>query len=588
MAESDAGPVTYEEWVARYDTPSRSERIALRRKLRTLMELPRISILLPIFNPDLALLRIAIDSVRGQSYENWELCLADDASIDSATRPFLEDIAASDARVRVTFREKNGHIAAASNSALSLATGGWCALLDQDDMLAPNALAWVAFEIAAHPEARLIYSDEDKIDLASARSNPYFKTDWDPELFLAQNYINHLGVYETQLVRSVGGFREGYEGSQDYDLALRCVERLRPAQIRHIPRILYHWRSAPGSVADKPEAKPYAKEAARSALTDHLQREKVAARVEACPENPEAHRVIYGLPDPVPLVTIIVPTRDRVALLRRCLESLFSLTNYPSFEIVVVDNGSTEAETAEYFRSLETASQVCVIRDAGRFNFSRLNNKAATEARGKILAFLNNDIEVTEPDWLTEMVSHAARPEVGAVGARLWYANETLQHGGVVLGLGGVAGHAFLRMPRGHRGYFDRAILQRRCAAVTGACLITRRATFEQLGGFDEENLGVNFNDIDYCLRAAERGLATIWTPYANLIHDESVSRGHHRAPEEQAQFFREASYMQTRHGATLGRDPFYNLNLSLQLPGYELAFPPRLAKAASGEAARG
>ncbi|MGH7936768.1 MAG: glycosyltransferase family 2 protein, partial [Chthoniobacterales bacterium] len=361
-----------------------------------------------------------------------------------------------------------------------------------------------------------------------------------------------------------------------------------PEQIRHIPRILYHWRSAPDSVAATPAAKPYAKEAARRALTNHLQRKHIAGWVEACPENAEAHRVVYAVPEPAPLVTIIVPTRDHAALLRRCLESVRGLTSYPSLEIIVVDNGSAEDATLEYFRQLEADQQARVIRHDEPFNFSRLNNLAAAEARGEILAFLNNDIEVTEPGWLSELVSHAVRPEVGAVGARLWYGDETLQHGGVVLGLGGVAGHPFLHMPRGHHGYCDRAILQRKCAAVTGACLLTSRAVFAQLGGFDEKNLSVDFSDIDYCLRAAELGLATIWTPYANLVHDESVSRGHHRTPGDQARFFREATYMQTRHGLTLGRDPFYNPNLSLQLPGYELAFPPRLAKSAGREAARG
>ncbi len=569
--------MTYADWVARYDVPSASSRIAMRRRLRATLVQPRISILLPVYNPDLALLEEAIASVRGQSYENWELCLADDASTDPATRPFLEKTAAGDGRIRLTLREQNGHIAAASNSALSLASGAWCALLDQDDTLAPDALAWVALEIAAQPQARLIYSDEDKLDREGMRVSPYFKSDWDAEFFLGQNYINHLGVYEMEMLRSVGGFREGYEGSQDYDLALRCIEQLRPEQVRHIPRILYHWRMAPGSVAATAEAKPYAKEAARRALTDHLQRKNIAARVEACPENGEAHRVEYALPEPAPLVTIIVPTRDRAPLLRRCLESLRDLTNYPAFEIVVVDNGSTEAETLDYLRGLETAGEASVLRDDGPFNFSRLNNLAAATALGEVLAFLNNDIEVTEPGWLTEMTSHAVRPEVGAVGARLWYGDGTLQHGGVILGLGGVAGHAFPRMPRGHHGYFDRAVLQRRCAAVTGACLVTCRELFERLGGFDEKNLDVNFNDIDYCLRAAEAGCATVWTPYANLLHDESVSRGHHRTPAELAQFFREATYMRTRHVAVLGRDPFYNRNLALQLPGYALAFSPRV-----------
>ncbi len=536
----------YDGWISQYDTPANGDRIALKRELRALPELPRISILLPVYNPDLRLLAAAIDSVKAQSYEHWELCIADDASTDLETRPFLERAHASDARIKVTFRETNGHISAASNSALALATGEWCALLDQDDAFAEHALTWVAREIARHPEARVIYSDEDKIDLDGVRSNPFFKTDWDPELFLGQNYINHLGVYQTALLRSVGGFREGFEGSQDYDVALRCCAGLRAEEVRHIPRILYHWRTAPGSLAEVPDAKPYAKEAARRALADHLQRKHIAGRVEPCPENAESHRVIYAVPDPAPLVTIIIPTRDRIALLRRCLESIREVTDYPSFEIAIVDNGSTEKDALDYLSQIESESLVKVIRDAGAFNFSRLNNLAAAQARGEILAFLNNDIEVTERGWLTEMVSHAARREVGAVGARLWYPDGTLQHGGVVLGLGGVAGHAHHRMPRGHTGYFNRAILQKNCSAVTAACMLTRREVFEQLGGFDEKNLSVNFNDIDYCLRVAARGWQVVWTPYANLVHDESASRGHHRSAEEQAQFFREATYMQS------------------------------------------
>ncbi|MBA2623785.1 MAG: glycosyltransferase [Chthoniobacterales bacterium] len=567
---------SYGQWVTRYDTFGGSDRIELRRRLRASRRQPLISLLLPIYNPDLQLLAAAIDSVKSQVYRRWELCLADDASTDPAVRPFLEASATSDPRIRVTFRETNGHISAASNSALALAAGEWCALLDQDDLLTEDALGWVALEIAEHPNARVIYSDEDKIDLGGVRSNPFFKTDWNPELFLGQNYINHLGVYETALLRFVGAFREGYDGSQDYDVALRCCEKLRPEQVRHIPRILYHWRMAPGSLAEVPDAKPYAKEAARRALTDHLRRQGIAGRVEACPENKESHRVIYEVPNPAPLVTIIIPTRDRATLLHRCIESLREVTDYPSFEILVVDNSSREKETLDYLRGLEVEAKARVLRDDGPFNFSRLNNLAAAQARDEILAFLNNDIQVTERGWLTEMVSHAARPDVGAVGARLWYADGTLQHGGVVLGLGGIAGHAHYRVPRGHPGYFNRAILQQNCSAVTAACMVTRRTVFRDIGGFDERTFAVSYNDIDFCLRLSQRGLRMVWTPYANLIHDESASRGRERTAEAQAQFFREAVSLQKKWGAQLLSDPFYNPNFSLNLPGFEIAFPRR------------
>lgn len=577
----------YSDWVRRFDTPDQWDRVALRRRIRGLRHQPLISILLPVYNPEHAFLRTAIDSVRAQDYLRWELCIADDASTDPEVRPLLEEIANREPRIRLMVRERNGHISACSNAALALATGEWCALLDHDDALAENALAWVALDLNAHPESGLLYSDEDKIDARGARSEPFFKTDFDPELFLAQNFINHLGVYRTALLREIGGFREGLEGSQDYDLALRCIERLRPDQIRHVPRILYHWRKAAGSLAALADAKPYAREAARRAIAEHLERRQIAGRVEACPENPESHRVIYEVTDPLPLVSVIIPMRDRIELVTACLRSLREATDYPALQIVVVDNGSVLAETLHSLGKLAARPGVVVLRDDREFNFSRLNNLAVPAARGDLLAFLNNDIKATEAGWLREMVSHAIRPQVGAVGARLWYPDGTLQHGGVVLGLGGVAGHAHHRIPRGHPGYFNQAWLQHNCSAVTAACLVMRRAVFEELGGFNEEHLAVNFNDIDLCLRARARGWQIIWTPYANLLHRESASRGHQATRGQKAQFLQEATYMQERWGAELWRDPFYNPNLTLKPPGYELADPPRLPEYEDGDEPR-
>jgi glycosyltransferase involved in cell wall biosynthesis len=563
----------YHEWMLEYD---RVNAVKVRRELRRLCKQPLISVLMPVYNPDLEVLEAAIESIEMQIYHRWELCVADDASTDPNIRPFLEQKAREDSRIKVTFRERNGHISACTNSALQLATGEWCALLDQDDAFAETALAFVALEISHHSDAGLIYSDEDKIDAAGARSNPFFKPDWNPELFLGQNYINHLGVYRTELLRSIGGFREGFEGSQDYDLALRCVERLQPEQVRHIPRILYHWRAVAGSLAAIPDAKPYAKEAARRALADHLKRRGIAGRVEPCPENVESHRVVYEMPDSLPLVSIVIPMRDRVELIEQCVASIRTQTDYPSIEFVIVDNGSAETATLEFLQMMEQQAGVRVVRDDGAFNFSRLINRGAAAAKGDVLAFLNNDIEANEPGWLREMISHAVRSEVGAVGARLWYPDGTLQHGGVILGLGGVAGHAFPRIPRGHPGYFNRAWLQQNCSAVTGACLLVRRDVFEKAGGFDEVNLPISFNDVDFCLRLRAAGLQNVWTPSANLIHHESASRGHQRAHAEQVQFMREATFIQRQWGRDLLRDPFYNPNLSLNLPGFDLAIPPR------------
>jgi glycosyltransferase involved in cell wall biosynthesis len=563
----------YHEWIRRFDAVDRAR---VERDLRQLRAQPLISVLLPVYNPDLEVLEAAIESIEKQIYHRWELCVADDASTDPDVRPFLERHARADSRIKLTFRERNGHISACTNSALGLATGAWCALLDQDDAFAETALALVALEIEQYPDAGLIFSDEDKIDEAGVRSNPFFKPDWNPELFLGQNYINHLGVYRADLLRTIGGFREGLEGSQDYDLALRCIERLEPAQVRHIPRILYHWRAVAGSLAAVADAKPYAKEAARRAIGDHIRRMEIAGRVEACPENVESHRVIYAVPEPLPKVSIIIPMRDRVDLIERCIASIREQTDYPSIEFVVVDNGSIEAATLKFLHVMEQEMAALIVRDDGPFNFSRLINRGVVAANGDVLAFLNNDIEANEGGWLREMVSHVVQPGVGAVGARLWYPDGTLQHGGVILGLGGVAGHAFPRIPRGHPGYFNRAWLQQNCSAVTGACMVVRKKVFEDAGGFDEANLAISFNDVDFCLRLRTAGFRNVWTPYADLIHHESASRGHQPTDEEQAQFVREATYMQRKWGIELLHDPYYNPNLSLNLPGFELAVPPR------------
>jgi glycosyltransferase involved in cell wall biosynthesis len=571
------GDDSYAAWVKEFDTVGARERIVLRRDLRTLHRHPLISIVMPVYNPDLVYLSAAINSVRAQIYQNWELCIADDASTDVLVAQTLNEHAAADSRIKLTFRERNGHIAACSNSALQLANGDWVALLDQDDLLPEHALAVVAATIRDHPKAGLIYSDEDKIDPSGARCSPFFKPDWNPELLLGQNYISHLGAYRRALLLEIGGFREGYEGSQDHDLALRCIEKLQPAQIRHIPRVLYHWRMIEGSAAAIGGAKPYAQKAARRAIADHLQRENIPGTVVPCPENPYWYRVIYHLPSPAPLVSVIIPTRDQMALLQRCLTSLRENTDYTPIEIVIVDNGSREPETHALLRDLSQNPSVQILTDAGEFNFSRLINYGARAARGEILALMNNDVQTEKTGWLREMVSHAIRPEVGAVGARLWYPDGRLQHAGVVLGLHGLASHAFQRFPPQPISPMNRTFaLSQNYSAVTAACMVLRKAIFDDLGGFDE-NLPNNFNDVDFCLRLRERGWQIIWTPYADLIHHESASRGHISGPAERAQWPREAAYMQKKWDEQLQSDPFYNPNLSYSI-GCTLAWPPRIA----------
>jgi len=530
--------MTYADWIARYDTLTPDKREEIRREVDELGHRPRISILLPVYNPDLRFLEEAIASVRRQIYDKWELCIADDASTDRQVRPFLEAVGRSDKRVKLLFREVNGHISVCSNSAMTLASGDWCALLDQDDTLAENALAEVACAIAGQTDIGIVYSDEDFLDSLGTRSNPFFKPDWNPELFLGQNYLNHLGVYRSSLLREISGFREGFEGSQDYDLALRCVARLGPDQILHIPRILYHWRMVAGSLADQPDAKPYARHAARRALNSYLRECGIAAQAGACPENDESHRVIYELPVSAPAVTIVVVAHDRPRSVER--------TDYPALEIMLSAPGAAGA------------------------------NSAARNASGEILAFLSGEIEVTEPLWLREMVSHVVRPEIGAVGARLWSPEGNLEDGGLILGLGGLAAPAFRGIPRGHPGYFNRAWLQQNYSAVSAACMVIRKNVFLEANGFDERNLPRSFYDVDFCLRLHQRGLQVVWTPYANLVFRSSGSR-------EDAHLSGEAVYMQKQWGQQLPNDPFYNPNLSLDLPGFAMAIPPRLTKLTSG-----
>ncbi len=565
----------YSAWVYKHDTLSRKDVALLRSMAEMLPRRPTISVVMPVCNTPLVILEKAIRSVLNQAYADWELCIADDASSASGIRELLEQYAAKDTRIKVRFRDSRGNIAAASNTALEMATGEFVALLDHDDVLPAHALYWVAEAINRHPDARLLYSDEDKIDAQGMRFDPYFKPDFNYELFLAQNMICHLGVYRRELICSLGGFRSGFDGSQDYDLALRVIAAIPRNQIVHIPRILYHWRSIAGSVALSRTEKHFCEPTARRAVAEHLQ-SAGGGTVDMAPESPAFHRIKYQRPAELPLVSIVICTRDHEALLRTAVESIRMVSTYPNYEIVIVDNGSREPQAVAYLASLATQPGIKVIRDDSAFNYSRLNNGAVAHCRGDIVCLLNDDIEVVTPDWLEEMVSFAIKPDVGAVGARLWYPDGTLQHGGVIIGIGGVAGHAHPRLPKGCPGYFSRAVLQQELSAVTGACLMVRRAVFQEVGGLDEQ-IAVAFNDIDFCLRLRAAGYRNIWTPFAELIHHESASRGLEDNPEKIARFQREVRFMEARWGDTLACDPHYNPNLSMQAGDYSLDCSHRL-----------
>ncbi len=436
----------------------------------------------------------------------------------------------------------------------------------------------VVEELNRHPDADLIYSDEDKIDESGRRYGPYFKPDWNPDLFYSQNMICHLSVYRASILKKMGGFRLGYEGSQDYDLAVRFVEQTFPDRIRHIPHVLYHWRAIPGSSALTPNEKDYTQEAARRAIRSHFERKNIPVKVTEAPGT-TFHRIVYPLPEDPPLVSLIIPTKDKVGLLRGCVDGILNKTDYHNIEVIIVDNRSEEAETLSYLEEVQADPRVRIVNYDGSFNFSAINNMAVRQSRGEIIGLINNDIVVISPGWLAEMISHALRPEIGAVGAKLYYADHTIQHAGVIVGLGGVAGHGHKRFSGNDPGYFFRAKLVQNLSAVTAACLVLRREVFEEVGGFDEKNLSVAFNDVDFCLRIRERGYRNLWTPYAELYHLESASRGPEETLEKQARFRNEVLYMKSRWGQALLHDPYYNPNLTLDREDFSLAFPPGVSK---------
>jgi O-antigen biosynthesis protein len=574
LSQETAKRNNYDEWIQRYDCIDDEQRAAIQKRIAAMPDRPLISVVMPTYNPKPEWLKEAIESIRNQLYPNWELCIADDLSTDPAIRPLLEQLSREDSRIKMIFRELNGHISAASNSALQLAVGDWVALLDHDDLLPEYALYCVANAIVANPSVRMIYSDEDKIDASGRRHDPYFKCDWNQDLFYSQNFFSHLGVYHKPLLDTVGGFRVGLEGSQDYDLVLRCIEHVGADAIHHIPRVLYHWRVHAESTAAGANAKPYAALAGERALNEHFARRAVAASVEWITRGYHAR---YSLSATLPLVSLIIPTRNDLNRMRQCIDSIVGRTTYSNYEIIVVDNGSDDPEAVRYFESLGQDARIRVLRDNGPFNYSALNNSAVVHARGEFVALINNDIEVISPGWLSEMISLAIQPGVGAVGAKLLYPDNTLRHGGIVLGIGGVAGYANRLAPQPSYGYFGRTGLIGSYSAVATACLVIRKLVYLEVGGLNERDLAIALNDIDFCLRVREAGYRNVWTPCAELYQHGSTTQGSDDDPQRRARFSMEVSYMQGRWGDLLSRDPAYSPNLTLDFEDFSLAWPPRV-----------
>jgi glycosyltransferase involved in cell wall biosynthesis len=569
----------YEKWCQQHESLGAEDLAAIAAHIAAFRERPVISVVMPVYNTPAELLTKAVNSVVGQVYPFWELCIADDASTAPHIRGLLRGFTDSDPRIKAVHREKNGHICEATNTALSMATGDYVALFDHDDVLSSAALYEVAAEIDAHPDAQFIYSDEDKIDVDDRRFDPYFKPDWNPDLNRGQNYTSHLSVYRTKLIRSLGGFRKGFEGSQDWDLFLRAIEKMPVSAIRHIPKLLYHWRAVPGSTALQLAEKSYPVEAARLALADHFRR--VGEPVELLPVPGDHWRVKYPLPSPPPSASLIIPTRNAVALLRQAVESILTITDYPDYEVVIVDNHSDDPETLAYLASVpeRTSGKVRVLPFPGPFNYSAINNLAVRESRGEVVGLLNNDVEAIDRHWLTEMVSQACRPGIGAVGAMLYYPNNTVQHAGVVLGLGGVAGHPYKAFPRGDQGQKNRLRLAQNYSAVTGACLVIRKDRFLEVGGFNDRDLPIAFNDVDLCCKLISAGYRNLWTPHAEFYHHESATRGSDNTPDKIARFHSEIEYMTKTWGSLLMTDPAYNPNLTLVGEDFSPAYLSRTTK---------
>ncbi|MGM0259110.1 glycosyltransferase family 2 protein [Enterococcus sp. AZ102] len=534
----------------------------IRSEIATFSYQPKISILMPVYNVEEEWLTKCIQSVQGQFYENWELCMSDDASTDPNVKPLLEKFVAQDDRIKVVFRQDNGHISKATNSALEIATGEFCALLDNDDELAPIALYEVVKTLNKNPELDLIYSDEDKIDMQGNRFDPAFKPDFSPDLLLGTNYISHLGVYRTTILHQINGFRVGYEGSQDYDLVLRFVEQTTPERIAHIPKILYYWRILPTSTAADQSTKGYAFDAGLKAVQDALVRRKIKGTATHAAGNGlfDVHYEILK----EELVSVIIPTKNGYDDMKRCLESIVEKTTYPNYEIVVADNGSDDVRMKELYEQYThiLGEKFQVIDLPIPFNYSRINNLAAKEANGTYLLFLNNDTEVITKDWMSKMVSFAQFKRIGCVGAKLYYPNHTIQHAGVVLGMGGAAGHPHHTYPRGDFGYFGKLEINVNYSAVTAACLMIRAKDFHELNGFNEE-LTVAFNDVDLCLREQALGRDNLFLHGVELFHFESQSRGYENTPEKQARFEKETAYMYDKWGKLIENDPYYNPNLT-------------------------
>ncbi len=553
----------YQTWLHKH-YPSEDDLQSMTVKGHLLSYQPLISIIMPTYNTPIEYLKEAIDSVLNQVYSNWELCIADDASINSQVASILEDYSRKDSRIQLVFRQENGQVCEASNSALDMATGEFIALLDHDDILTPHALYEVVSLLNRHRDADMIYSDEDTIDKEGSLETPFFKPDWSPDSFLSRLYKCHLGVYRRLIVQKIGGFRAGYEGAQDYDLILRFTEET--DKIYHIPNILYHRRIADDSTSQKNKAIVTAKQA----LSEALDRRNEPGIVKDAPYGDFIIRYDIKSYD---LVSIIIPTKNLGSMLDKCLTSVFNLTTYPNYEVILIDNGTTEPEAIEVMKKWQAKEPNrlrCFPLNVA-FNYPIINHFAVQKAKGKYLLFLNNDIEVITSDWIEGMVEQAQRSSIGAIGTLLLFPNDTVQHAGVVGGLFYSCSHGHRDFKLGEMGYFNQLNTVNNYSALTGACLMCRREVFEEVGGFDE-NLAVNYNDIDLCFKMINKGYKNLYLPHVVLYHYESQTRGFELlSPLKKARLMSETRYFQAKWKYLIEHDPCYNPNLAIDRIDYQI-----------------
>ncbi len=566
-------PYSYLSWIDQYGTLTPHDRALIEAQIREYPSQPLISILLPVRDANEQFLTEVLESLHKQIYIKWECCIVDNAS-DPNIRTILEDFSGLDSRFKIVYHDSRGPISASLNSALSTADGEYIGLLGQGDIISEHALYFVVNEIINHPHVEMIYSDEDLIDEFSVRYDPYFKPDWNPDLFCGHNLLAHFLVINTDRVRQTGGFRDTCEGAHDWDLALRISEKIPSSHIRHIPYILYHWRAIIGSVTPQHNTVTYTKTAQYKALATHYSRINHPVTITLIDD--EFWKIDHIIEEPKPLTSIIIPTKNQVRHLKDCIESIRNRTYYSNYEIIVINNQSDDQHTLEYLRETNEEGLISLLDYDHTFNYSAINNFAVPKAKGDVLVFMNNDIEVISPDWLEVMVGNAVRPDIGAVGAMLYYPNDTIQHAGIILGLREVAGHIYYGSPRGTLGQRGRVQLAQNFTAVTGACLAITKNKLIEVGGFNEKQLGIAYNDIDLCIRLMKAGYRNVWTPHAELYHFESLSREYEDTPEKYSRFKLEAEYLKNQWSEILMNDPTYNPNLSLAKPDFSLAFPPR------------